>query len=388
MQPKTNRVISLDVLKGLVMILMALDHTRDYFHADAMYFDPVDPEHSNWLTFLTRWITHFCAPAFALLAGTSIFLVGQRMSKKDLSLFLIKRGIWLMVVEIVIVDFAWMFDIGFNIVLLGVIWVLGLSMVCMAALIHLPRKMLLALSLLVIFGHNLLDGVQSTSFIWAVLHQFQEFPDMLGRDVWVIYPLLPWVGVMALGYVLGMMYTLAYEPARRKKILLYSGFVSIVLFGVIRVVNGYGNAIPWNPDFNGESLFISFMAPLKYPPSLAYLLMTLGPILVTLALIEGFDGKLTRFISVYGKVPFFYYVMHLFIIHLLAMAYAQYSGYGWEIMILQDWVNEIPALRGYGISLGGVYLVTAVVVLGLYPLCLRYFQYKKANKDKWWLKYL
>lgn len=388
MQQAMQRVISLDVLKGLVMILMALDHTRDYFHMDAMYFDPVDPERSNYFIFLTRWITHYCAPAFCLLAGTSIFLVGRRMNKKDLSVFLLKRGVWLMLVEIFIVDFAWMFDIGFSSILLGVIWVLGLSMVCMSVLIHLPKAFLYAISALIIFGHNLLDGVESTSFLWSVLHVFNMFPKFVGSDVWVIYPLLPWLGVMSLGYLLGDLYAPDFEPKRRRKILLYAGLTCVALFALVRGLNGYGNTIPWDEAYSGEQLVISFMAPLKYPPSLAYLMMTLGPIFIFLSLVEGFKGRVAQIITVFGKVPFFYYVLHLYLIHLLAMGYAELTGYGWEIMILKDWVNEIPALKGYGMSLGGVYLVTALVVVALYPLCKRYAEYKKNNREKWWLRYL
>lgn len=385
-----SRIKSLDLLKGLVMILMALDHTRDYFHFDSFFFDPVDPEKSNYFLFLTRWITHYCAPAFSLLAGIAIALVGFRKDNASLASFLLKRGIWLILVEIILVDFGWYFDITFSNITLGVIWVLGLSMLCMSALIYLPKKAILAFALVLIAFHNALDGIHMDNAIWwSVLHEFQLYPNFHGTVLAVVYPLIPWVGVMALGYVIGDLYHRDREAEKRQKLLLYSGIAATALFFVVRGLNGFGNAFPLNSEIEGaEAAFISFLGVNKYPPSLAYLLMTLGPSLIFLSIAEKFKGKWVDVISVYGKVPFFYYVVHIYLIHLIAMIYAQLTGFGWQSMILKTWVSFQPSLQGYGVSLPMVYLITAAIVILLYPICKSYGAYKHSNKHKWWMSYL
>ena len=388
-----NRIQSVDFLRGLVMIIMALDHVRDYFHAGAFLYDPLDLEKTSPALFFTRWITHFCAPVFMFLAGTSAFLNGQKKTKKELSLFLLKRGLWLVFIELVITNFGWDFAITFPSILFIVIWALGISMIALAVLIYLPRQLILATGLLLVFGHNLLDNVhvqnsQGAAFGWSLLHE-PGFFNWAGRNVFVGYPVLPWIGVMALGYCLGSLYSPAWDAVKRKKILLTIGFSAIALFILLRFFNIYGDAAHWSRQSSPLYSFLSFIKTSKYPPSLLYILMTLGPAILILAVTEKINNPLSRIVSVYGRVPLFYYLLHIYLIHLLAMLASEFfTNVDWSNWILQQplWFND--SLKGYGFSLGIVYLVWLAVVISLYPLCKWYDRYKANNKDKWWLSYL
>jgi len=387
--PTRTRIESIDLVKGLVMVVMALDHTRDYFHSSAFLFDPTDPTQTTLLVFLTRWITHFCAPAFSFLAGVSAFMVGRRKTKEQLSGFLFKRGLWLVVIELTVVNFAWYFDPQFRTFDLFVIWALGVSMIVLAGLIHLPRKFILLFSLILIFGHNLLDNIHYPgSILWSVFHEFSVFKISDSLQLYVGYPLVPWVAVMALGYYFGSFYDTSYDPQKRKRILNIVGITAILTFIVIRGINIYGDPLGWKHYETYVQSFISFMNPLKYPPSLMYLLMTLGGVFVTLANSEKLKGRVVEIISTFGRVPFFYYVLHLYLIHLVAIIFAQFSGFGWEKLILRTWITEIPELKGYGFDLWVVYLVWIGIVASLYPLCKWFDRYKRNHKDKWWLSYL
>jgi len=389
--PGTNnhRIASLDLLKGIVMVVMALDHVRDYFHAPAFLYDPNDPTLTSLPIFFTRWITNFCAPVFCFLAGTSAFLVGIRKSKKDLSAFLLKRGLWLVFIELTIVNFGWYFDSCFHSPGLLVIWSLGISMIVLAAVIHLPLNTIVVISILLISGHNLLDNIHFPgNYAWALLHEESMFKYSETFRLYVAYPIVPWIAVMSLGYCFGSLYNRSFDAAKRKKILLISGSFAIVLFFVLRGINGYGNPSKWMAYDTFSKTVISFLAPAKYPPSLLYLLMTLGPAFIFLALAEKCKGWLVNFFSTFGRVPFFYYILHLYLIHILAMGAAQLTGYGWQIMILPDWIGYIPALKGYGFPLWIVYTVWVAVILLLYPLCKKFDRYKSNHKEKWWLSYL
>lgn len=389
---KTNtkyRIGSLDLLKGLAMVVMALDHTRDYFHASAFIFDPTDPTQTSLPIFFTRWITHFCAPAFCFLAGTSAFLVGLRKQKRELSAFLLKRGLWLVFIEMTIVNFAWYFDVHFNSPGLLVIWSLGISMIMLAGLIHLPRNFILIFSIALIFGHNLLDNVHvEGSYGWAMLHEMAVFKYSDTFRFYIDYPVIPWIAVMSLGYCVGALYDKNFDASKRKKILNIIGFSAIALFFIVRGINIYGNPTKWIPYDTFSKTLISFLNPAKYPPSLLYLLMTLGPTLVFLANTENLKGRVVKFFSTFGRVPFFYYILHLYLIHILAMAAAQLTGFGWQKMILSDWIGNVPILKGYGFHLWTVYLVWITVILSLYPLCKKFDSYKASHKEKWWLSYL
>ncbi|MES2796483.1 MAG: heparan-alpha-glucosaminide N-acetyltransferase domain-containing protein [Bacteroidota bacterium] len=383
------RIESIDLLRGLVMVIMALDHVRDYFHYSAFFFDPADPTKSTLPIFFTRFITHFCAPIFCFLAGTSAFMVGKRKSKPELSSFLLKRGLWLVFIEITIVNFGWYFDIYFKSLGLFVIWSLGISMIVLAALVHLPRKFILAFSLLLIFGHNLLDTIHfEGNFLWAILHEYAFFKLTNGFDFEVGYPIIPWIAVMAMGYSFGVFYDKSFGGEKRKNLFNTIGISAIGAFAIFRFSNAYGDPILYKNYGTLSKDLISFFNPSKYPPSLDYLLMTLGAAFLFLANAEKLKGKVVDFFSTFGRVPFFYYILHLYLIHVIALIFAEFSGFGWRIMILHDWVTETPTLKGYGFPLWVVYAVWVLVIVLLYPLCKKFDKYKQAHKEKWWLSYL
>ncbi|HUS01608.1 MAG TPA: heparan-alpha-glucosaminide N-acetyltransferase domain-containing protein [Chitinophagaceae bacterium] len=385
---RNYRILSIDLLRGLVMIIMALDHVRDYFNADALRFEPEDLSQTTPLLFFTRWITHFSAPVFAFLAGSSAFLSGQSKTKKELSLFLLSRGVWLIFIEVTVVSFAWSFNIKLPFTGLQVIWALGLSMIALAALIHLPKKIILAVGIIIVAGHNLLDNIHFSGFGWAALHEEKLFHLDNSHLVRVTYPFLPWIGIMALGYCFGSLYTSSFTVARRKNLLLLIGGSSIALFIFLRIINFYGDPLPWTVQKIATFTILSFLNLHKYPPSLLYILMTLGPAMIFLAFTEKVSSRFTRPIIHIGRVPMFYYILHLYLIHLAAMIAAQLSGYRWIDMILQrrTWVD--PQLKGYGFSIGFTYVVWIGIVLMLYPLCKWYDKYKTTHKEKWWLSYL
>ncbi len=375
------------------MIIMALDHVRDYFHADAFLYDPLDVSQTTVALYFTRWITHFCAPIFVLLAGTSAFLSGQRKTKKQLALFLLTRGIWLMILEETVVNFEWFFNIHFNFFIFGVIWVLGLCMVILAGLIFLPRNVLLIFGLLMVAGHNLLDKTvvpqnDALGFFWGIIHQQRAF--VMGHVLILeFYHVIPWVGVMTLGYCLGGLFANDFDPVRRRKILLLIGVSSWILFIVIRSINGYGNMYPWTSQASPFRTVLSFLNIHKYPPSLDYLLVTEGFAMIFLSATENISNRFTKFISVYGRVPMFYYLCHLLLIHLGAMLAAVLTGYHWyDMTSFDNWITELPKFKGYGFSLGTVYLIWIALILILYPLCKKYDRYKSRHKEIWWLSYL
>ncbi len=387
------RIKSIDLLRGLVMIIMALDHTRDYFNADAFIYDPLDLQKTTVLLFFTRWITHFCAPIFVLLAGTSAYISGQRKTKKELSVFLVKRGLWLIFLELTIVNFSWFFNIHFTFILLAVIWTLGVCMICLAGLIFFPRKIILCIGIILVAAHNLLDKTHFPEnnfmgFLWGLLHDQKMFP--IGHyNILMAYPILPWIGVMALGYCLGELFSSSYDAVKRKKLLLVIGSCSLILFMILRSINIYGNLKPWSGQTSAIFSFLSFINVTKYPPSLDYILLTEGAALIFLSLTENIYNRVTRFISVYGRVPMFYYLLHIYLIHIVALMAAVLTGFQWTDMTSFDsWISYMPNLRGYGFSLGVVYLIWIAIVLFLYPICKRYDGYKSSHRDKWWLSYL
>jgi uncharacterized membrane protein len=384
-----NRIESIDLLKGLVMVIMALDHTRDYFHAAAHFYDPTDPNHTSIAIYFTRWITHFCAPAFSFLAGLSAFLSGKKKTLSELSGFLLKRGLWLIFLELTVVNFAWFFDIHFHSQDLIVIWSLGISMIFLAALIHLPKSFILLFSCALIFGHNLLDKVHfEGNVLWAMIHDGGYFPLGANHSFIVFYPAVPWVGVMSLGYCFGSLYDKSFDSLKRKKLLNIIGFSAIALFLILNLTHFYGEPKTWKHYDTFSKTLMSFLDHRKYPPSLLYLLMTLGPSLIFLANTENLKGRIINFFSLFGRVPFFYYILHIYLIHITAMIFAQLSGFGWQKMILTDWVTNTSDLNGYGFSLLVVYLVWIGIIAIAYPFCKMFDRYKMNHKEKWWLSYL
>jgi uncharacterized membrane protein len=385
---RNYRIQSIDLLRGLVMIIMALDHVRDFFHWPAFHYDPLDFSQTSTPIFVTRWITHFCAPVFVFLAGTSAWLTGVRKGKKALSKFLLTRGLWLLFVEVVIINFAFTFDWQYSVIGLQVIWALGISMIFLSFLIYLPKRVLLLLALLIIAGHNTLDNVHVPgqgldALGWSMLHEFGFFP-YKPTQILVLYPVLPWIGVMAAGYCFGEIY-MRFDAAKRKKMLILIGAICILLFIVIRIINSYGDKSHWADQETPVFTFLSFINTTKYPPSLLYILMTIGPAILFLAFTERPLKRLGNIIATYGKVPMFYYILHFYIIHLAMLGAALLSGIKWKEVIN---ASPFQPLQEYGFRLWVVYVVWIAIVALLYPLCKRYAKYKYDHPEKWWLSYL
>ena len=381
-----NRIDSLDLLKGLVMVLMALDHTKDFFYKAPNLFDMTNPENVTVGAYITRWITHFCAPAFSFLAGISAYLIGIKKSKSELTAFLLKRGIWLVFIEWTIVRFAWYFDVYFRNIDFATISSLGFSMIALAFIIKLPKNGILVFSLLMIGGHNLLDNVHfDQNILWSILHEYSFYKLSDNLTVNIIYPLIPWLGVMSLGYYFGYFYSKNFDASKRKKLFNRIGLLSLLVFFVLRFSNLYGDFTKWNLFDTTTKTVMSFMNVNKYPPSLLFLLVTLSFAFLFLAYSEKLKGKVVDFFLVFGRVPFFYYIIHLYAIHLLAMILAEITGYGWKIMIQDSFDMN---LKGFGYSLPVACFIWVCIIVSLYPLCKAFDNYKKNNKDKWWLSYL
>jgi uncharacterized membrane protein len=390
-----QRSQALDALRGLVMVLMALDHVRDYFHISAFLYDPVDLDQSSPAVFLTRWITHFCAPVFVWLAGTSAWLYGRKHGMAKLRNFLLTRGLWLIVLEFTVVNFAWYFQPSFNLMMLGVIWAIGVLLLVLAALSYMQPRFLLAIGLALIFGHNLLDGISVQgsgweAIAWAILHQMQSFE--LGHfSLFVAYPLLPWLGIGIIGYVAGGWFAPAFPAELRLRWLSNTGYLAIGMFVVLRLSDVYGEPTPLVFYDMEVYSFLSLLNTTKYPPSLLFTLMTLGPAMLLLAWFSKNEAALERplkMLSSIGRVPLFFYVMHIYLIHLLAMLAAELTGFGWQSMRLDIWVNYAEQLQGYGFSLGVTYLIWVGVVAGLYPACIWWGKMKKQYAHRWWMQYL
>lgn len=393
MNLKTNRIESIDILRGLVMVIMALDHVRDYFLYGSFFRDPTNIETTTPILFFTRFITHFCAPIFVFLAGTSAFLYGSKKTKKDLFKFLFTRGIWLIFLEVFVNSLIWTFDLTWSLTIFQVIWAIGFSMVCLSFIIFLPKKLIVILGIILIAGHNLLDGIVLNgngfqSVIWYLLHQDNMLVYSSNFIVILHYPVIPWIGVMTLGYCFGQLYHKDFSEKIRKKWLLILGLSSIAIFLVLRIINVYGDLVPWSIQDNETKTILSFFNVTKYPPSFLYLCITLGPAFLFLYAVENIKNKFTDFFLVYGRVPLFYYFLHVLVIHVIAIIGILIFGGNWRDMILtaENFSNE--NLSTYGYSLLVVYIVWIGVVLLLYPFCKKYMIYKANNKDKWYLSYL
>ena len=381
------RLDSVDVLRGLVMVVMALDHTRDYF--SNVRFDPLDLSKTNAALYFTRWITHFCAPVFVFLAGTGAYLSGARgRSKRELSRFLWTRGLWLVLIEVTVVSFGWSFDPGLHDIALQVIWAIGWSMVVLAALVRLPPAAAGAFGVAIVAGHNLLDGIPPERFgsfdwLWKILHvqSWSPIASPGGHRFMLIYPLIPWIGVMAAGYFFGTVYSLPAD--RRRRTLLTLGACLTAIFVGLRWTNVYGDPQPWSVQKNALFTVMSFLNCAKYPPSLLYLLMTLGPAIAFLALLERPAGPLGSKIRVYGRVPFFYYVLHIPLIHAMSIAVGLVL-YGPAIFA---WGPLNPPPDNVGFGLPGVYACWLVAVAILYFPCRWFAGLKQRNKAVW-LSYL
>ncbi len=395
MKTKSKRIESIDVLRGLAMVLMALDHVRDYTNYGYLYIDPTNMDTTTPGLFFTRWITHFCAPVFVFLAGTSAFLYGsQKPSKKTLSKFLFTRGLWLILIELTVVNLAWTFDISLGLHIFQVIWAIGICMVFLSTLIYLQKRLLIVIGFLILVGHNLLDGITAQgndigSILWYMMHQHgAAFYNNGETMLFIAYPFLPWLGIMILGYCFGTLYHKEFNASIRRKWLLYLGLTAIGVFIGLRFVNGYGNLTPWNNEENFLYTLMSFVNTTKYPPSLLYALMTLGPAMILLYLIDAVKNRWTRILVVIGRVPFFYYIIHLYLIHFIGIIGLLVLGENWKEMIFTTSRFTSGYLATKGFDLWVTYVVWVMVVILLYPICKKYMTYKQENKDKWWLSYL
>ncbi|RVT99800.1 DUF1624 domain-containing protein [Mucilaginibacter limnophilus] len=373
-----KRIESIDILRGIIMVIMALDHTRDFFmpqegpHA----VNPTDLSRASDALFLTRFITHFCAPIFVFLAGVSVMFVLSRRTKAQASGFLISRGLWLILLEVTVIGFAWNVRIDPHFVFVQVIWAIGVSMIVLAGLIWLPKPVIALFGLILIFGHNAFDKVKTTDFseggaiLWQFLH-VQGLADFHnGYRVFVLYPLIPWISVMAVGYVFGSIFKM--DAAKRKRLLLTIGTSSLILFVILRSGNFYGDLLPWKEQGSLERNLLSFINVTKYPPSLDYLLITLGVANLALAGLENVKSRFTDWMLVYGRVPLFYYILHFY----LLLFFAGIAYFGIKIIT-----------RDVGVPLYGVYLIWLTIVFILYFPCRWYMKYKMTHKQ-WWLSYL
>ena len=391
-----QRIYSIDALRGTIMIIMALDHVRDMIHRGAMSSSPTDLATTTPVLFLTRWITHICAPVFMFTAGLGAYLWWQRgRTKGQLSRYLVTRGLWLVFLELTVMRLAYNFDFAQSYpILLIVLWALGGCMIVMSALAWLPVRVLAVLSVATIVLHNLLDGIQASSFgsaapLWNVIHQPGAFP--VGSALVIVgYPLVPWVAVMALGFSFGPLFQM--EPGKRRRYLLGIGAAMTVAYLVVRGINVYGDPAPWSTQRSATFTALSFLNTTKYPPSLAFLLMTLGPALIMLGLFDRMSFNSSNPVIVFGRVPLFYFVTHFYLAHIasVVLALAKYGSAAWGFVF-----HPVPSMGGpvklfppdFGFDLWVAYTVWAAIVIGLYPAC-RWFAGVKARRKDWWLSYL
>lgn len=389
-----QRLDGIDMLRGLVMVVMALDHTRDYF--TNAFYDPVDLTKTNPALFLTRWVTHYCAPVFIFLAGTGAFLYASRgKSKKQLAWFLVTRGIWLVFLEVTLIRLSWMFNWDPYSNGAGVFWSIGWSMVLLAPLVFLPTSAVAAYGVIMIALHNTMDNLRFQDvglpeWLWPLLHDFGfevsfKKPDS-SEPLFVFgcaYKIIPWAGVMAAGYAFGAFYYLD-SASRRKQLYGLGAALTLAFFG-LRASNVYGDASRWTLQKDNLFTFLSFLNCTKYPPSLHYLLMTLGPAIMALALFDKGVGVLGRPFVVFGRVPLFFYLLHIPLIHGLAVL-VDYQRFGWSPMAFNGpWVPKVQV--GYGFDLAYVYLIWLGVVVFLYPFCFGYARFKQKHSYTW-LSYL
>lgn len=380
------RLPEIDRLRGLVMVVMALDHMRDFFDADALRFSPTDLGHTYPLLFFTRFVTHFCAPTFALLAGVGAFLYGSReQDHRKLSLFLASRGVWLILLDAFLISPVW--SGSFARVSFGTLYAIGCGLLALAALSWLPARAVLLTGAAIIFGHNLLDGVHAAELgafgpWWRLLHEPGPLP--LGAPGGVLYPALPWIGVVALGYGTGPLFQ--RRAAERDRILRAAGLAALALFVLLRSGNFYGDPKPWTVQTDAVFTVLSFLDLTKYPPSLLYLLVTLGGAALVLPLLERVTGSVGGALALFGRTPLFFYVLHLYFGVAGAVGLALARGY--SLAQLGDFVKSGAPPPEFGVGLAGAYVAWIIVVLALFPLCRRFAEFKRRHPEWWWLSYL
>lgn len=391
---KKYRIESIDILRGLVMLIMAIDHVRDFFHAGQP--EPTDLVITTPILFFTRFMTHFCAPAFVFLSGISAYLAGMRRTENQLGIFLIKRGLWLLVVEVVFITLAITANPLYNVFILQVIWAIGGSMILLGLLVMLrtPLAVIGIIGAIIFFGHNIFDiidvGAVGKSVAWQLLFSANGFNSVVplggNRFMMIAYALLPWTGVMLIGYVFGSLYKSTVDAVKRRKTLLYSGLGLLAMFLILRFINKYGDPAPWAVQKTTALTIISFFNVSKYPCSLMYLGMTIGTALVLLALMENVKNKLTDIFIIYGNVPFFYYLCHWYLIRIITIIVFFAQGFPASEIVTPN-VPFLFGHQGFGFSLFGVYVIWIIVITALYLPCQWFSNYKKTHQQ-WWLSYL
>lgn len=382
-----RRVLAIDLVRGLVMVLMALDHTRDYF--SSANFDPLDLQRTDATLFFTRWITHFCAPLFIFLSGASSYLsLTRNGDARGQSRLLLSRGALLILLDLTVIRWTgWNFSLDMVRIRVGVLWAIGWSMIVLAGLIRLRLQLIAAIGLTLMLGHNLLDPLRPEDFgawgwLWQVIHAGGGFEFGNGRRFIASYPLVPWIGVMAAGFAFGPMFRL--EPARRRLVLLHWGMALTAGFVLLRLGNLYGDAERWSAQASDLQTLMSLLKCTKYPPSLHYLLMTLGPGMILLAALEQSPPSWLRPLNVFGQVPLFFYLLHLPLIHALAalMDYGRYGHAEWQFgWPLIDPRPQQPPDQGFGLLI--VYLAAACVALCLYLPCRWFAGLKRTSRSIW-----
>jgi uncharacterized membrane protein len=390
-----NRIGSIDFLRGLVMIIMAIDHIRGYLHFDSLIINPTDVTQTTPALFFTRLITHLCAPTFILLAGTSAYFIAKRKTLRDTSFFLVTRGLWLIALQMTLIRFAWNFDPAFHYNSSNIISTIGFCMICLSVLIHLRLRIIMIVGLVAAAGHNALDTISFEygslpDVLWSFLHVKKLYHLGHNYSFLFLYPLIPWFGIMALGYCLGKLYDQDYPAEKRKKILLQIGTASIITFFALRWLNIYGDPTPWAYQQSEGTTIMHFLNIEKYPPSLLFLCFTLGISILLLGLLEGRNLKSLEPITLFGKVPLFYYVVHVFAIHLLAVLAVVCLNFPWQTMIfIGSSAQPSPLLKGkFGFTLAEVYLLWVSTIFFLYPFCSYWLALKTRNRDKWWVSYV
>lgn len=388
-----NRVSSIDIARGLIMIIMALDHTREYLYREGMTGNPSDLTTTTPLLFFTRWITHFCAPGFLFLSGISIYLTSFRKNRKEISLHLIKRGFALILLDFVVMTFIMTFNPAYNLFFLVVLWVFGWSMILIGLLIRISFKAVFITGLVIVLLHNLLDFVPAVkegkvNVVVGLLLTSRGTLINLGANhaMLISYALLPWAGIMMLGVGAGRLYHRDFDPAKRKKWLVQIGFAITMLFLVLRYSNVYGDPAPWDVQKNKLFTLMSFLNTTKYPISLLFTCMTIGPLMMFLGWAEKLQAKWINPVMVYGKTPLFYFMGHFLVIHILTTI--AFFATGHSLSEMSD--PNSPFLfrpANFGFSIGITYLYWIAVVLLMYFPCRWYARYKSTH-NYWWLQYI
>jgi len=391
-EPIKERIRGIDTVRGLIMVIMTLDHSRDFLHFQGPAYSPTNMATTTVILFFTRWVTHFCAPTFVLLSGVSASLAGLRRNRSELAGFLFTRGLWLILTDLLVISLLFTFDGRYHVFVLEVLWAIGCSMVLLALLVRLGASRLVigVLGCVLVFGHNLLDyahipqgGAAGNWMTLFLTGRGAVIPLWGDRIVVLLYSALPWSGMLLIGYVLGSLYRPDFDAMRRRRVLLTAGCSLIALFIVVRWLNGYGDPAPWATQRNAAHTLLSFLNTTKQPPSLLFVSMTIGPVLVLLAWVDRMQNGFTSFCTVYGNVPYFYFIVHLCLLRVLNILLISALGLGFH----SDGNPLVWQAKGFGVPLWMCYGYWAFVVIALYLPCQWYGKYKRTHR-RWWLSYL